>query len=91
MKLQYDFIKDAFLVQQPKLSSGYAGHPGSGPDGETCGSCGCCQEQSGVANRYYKCAWTSTRSEATDLRLKTPACDRWEPEIRNEDETTTTA
>ena len=74
---QTDLLGDPL---QPKLSKGYAGTPGKGPAGETCGSCIYSGRQGGTAGRYYKCHHElarNSRSEATDIRLKTPACEHW--------------
>ncbi len=61
-----------------KLSRGYAGHPGTGPDGETCGSCTHVRLQSNTVRRYYKCGIGNiTRGPGTDIRLKTAACEFW--------------
>lgn len=56
---------------------GYARPPGSGPKGETCGSCACL-----VANvrtrRHWKCGqiqWTF--GAGTDIRRRSPACELW--------------
>lgn len=56
---------------------GYFYHPGTGPAGETCGSCKHCAS----GNRYSKCAlnrarWTHGR--ATDILVRSPACRHWE-------------
>lgn len=56
---------------------GYAGRPGTGPAGETCGGC----EHAVRFGHWSKCGlaqakWTSGR--ATDIRLRAPACERWE-------------
>lgn len=60
---------------------GYARRPGSGPDGETCKTCGhCCKlHRDGWAG--YKCAvirhrWS--RSPATDVALRSPACEAFQ-------------
>jgi hypothetical protein len=54
--------------------------PGTGPLGETCGSCRHAT-QLGGHRTWYKCAkarrlWTN--SVRTDIRLSTPACIGWE-------------
>lgn len=59
---------------------GYAAPLGSGPEGETCGSC---EHAYGIRHSkvYYKCALVkATRGAGTDIRLKWPACSRWEKE-----------
>ncbi len=58
---------------------GYASPPGTGPAGETCGSCNhCARDREG---RYRKCelnraAWT--RGPRTDILARSPACAKWE-------------
>lgn len=60
--------------------AGYAAPPGTGPAGETCGSCVNCRVRTGAVRRFYKCAlmvsaWTHVRD--SDVLLKSPACRRW--------------
>jgi hypothetical protein len=55
---------------------GYFHHPGTGPEGETCGGC----EFATRFRRYAKCAknrarWSHTR--ASDILLTAPACKYW--------------
>lgn len=60
---------------QPK---GNAAPIGSGPTGQTCGSCkhSYCVE---YAKRYHKCRLVkATGGPGTDIRLKWAACSRWE-------------
>lgn len=57
--------------------SGYVAKPGSGPAGETCGSC---QHVVGRGSRFLKCnlaraKWTHTRR--TDILARAPACSKW--------------
>lgn len=57
--------------------NGYASVPGSGPPGETCGSCAFVRKRM----RFHKCKlmchrWTN--SYGTDVLLKSPACRKWE-------------
>ncbi len=57
--------------------SGYAHPPGTGPAGETCGSCKHCWR----SDRFRKCelrkaAWT--HGYATDILARSPACKSWE-------------
>lgn len=59
------------------VPSGYAGLPGRGPEGETCGSC----KHIVRTRKYRKCGlmrprWTNGPS--TDILARTPACSRWE-------------
>jgi len=64
-----------------KNSKAYPAQPGTGPEGETCGSC----EHHHVrvfANRYHKCIlmrdhWTA--GDASDIRVRSPACLEWRP------------
>jgi len=66
---------------QKKLGIGYAGHPGMGPKGETCGSCRHRQWAGRITRRYYKCGHQygyRSFSQASDIKLKTPACEHWE-------------
>jgi hypothetical protein len=55
---------------------GYFYHPGTGPEGETCGSC-----KHRTYGRYIKCElnrarWTHSRG--TDILAGSPACKYWE-------------
>lgn len=61
---------------QPK---GYASQPGTGPSGETCGTCAHLYRNR-LAKTYLKCAlmsriWTGGR--ATDVLARSPACRNW--------------
>jgi hypothetical protein len=68
---------------QPK---GYARPPGTGPAGETCGTCIHCQGTwSGTGKRFNKCdvirfRWTG--GPGTDIRRKSPACAMWEAKTK---------
>ena len=62
----------------PKLKGLYASSPGSGPAGETCGSCAHRVRKPGG---YKKCIlvrahWTN--GAGTDAKSKAPACRHWE-------------
>lgn len=70
--------------RKPTKANGYADKPGSGPEGETCGTCKHCVFKR-MAGSYPKCAvvkesWTS--GTATDIRLKSAACSKWETKYR---------
>jgi hypothetical protein len=57
----------------------YAAVPGSGPAGETCGSCGNLYRRS-LASDYLKCLlvksnWTG--GAGTDVKARAPACKYW--------------
>lgn len=59
----------------------YAALPGTGPAGETCGSCEHCHRA--WNGRYRKCAllrnrWTG--GPGTDIKARSPACAKWEAE-----------
>ena len=57
---------------------GYAAPPGSGPDGETCGSCKHHVVRQ-FAKNYHKCGLTNyTGGAATDIRVRSPACKMWQ-------------
>lgn len=58
---------------------GYYYHPGTGPAGETCGSCAYLDHVR-MANSYPKCGlnrarWTGGRG--SDVLIKSPACKYW--------------
>ncbi len=56
---------------------GYIYHPGTGPEGETCGSC----RHICKGRRWHKCALNKarwTRSRGSDVLVKSPACKYWE-------------
>lgn len=57
----------------------YAGKPGTGPEGETCGSCGHLIRKH-LAKVYRKCGlmerhWTG--GKGTDVLATAPACRNW--------------
>jgi len=63
--------------------NGYAGAPGRGPAGETCGSCAhiCRQGNYSGSKRWLKCAlakgkWTNGRG--SDILARSPACEKWQ-------------
>ena len=60
-------------------ASGNAAPIGSGPDGETCKTCRHAYSVK-YSKRYWKCALVKpTCGLGSDIRLKWPACSRWEP------------
>lgn len=78
-KTQTDAPKRGKHYVEPR---GYAAPPGTGPEGETCGTC-----QHHVINRmsknYHKCElaehrWTGGRG--SDILVRSPACRHWERE-----------
>lgn len=73
--------KTSVRKRVPDMAHAYA--PGSGPPGQTCGTCDKC-----IAKQYnrtfYKCRvmlrhWTKGR--ATDVRKRDAACMAWEPRM----------
>jgi hypothetical protein len=78
---------DLFGVEHPDVlgprKGGYPKPPGSGPAGETCGSCEHYTRVQRGAGVYLKCglmepSWT--RGPGTDIKKKSPACSFWEKE-----------
>jgi hypothetical protein len=58
---------------------GHADRPGTGPDGETCGSCKFLVKKQ-MAKAYTKCELTKktwTGGGGSDIRHKDPACSFW--------------
>lgn len=60
--------------------TGHAWPPGTGPEGETCGSCKHLARKS-MGRVYLKCGlmqavWTG--GAGTDVRARDPACKKWE-------------
>lgn len=67
--------------RKPTPARGYAFTPGTGPEGETCGSCRHIARTSGDARIYIKCGlmrakWT--KGPGSDIRAQSPACKEWE-------------
>ncbi len=68
------------LKRKATMPKGYAAPPGTGPAGETCGSCRHLYRNR-MSKTYLKCElmkahWTG--GAATDIRASSPACKRWE-------------
>lgn len=73
------------ILAQP--ARGHAMPPGSGPDGETCGSCIHLRQmrlprhnRPGASRVYLKCSLMRVRwkrGRKTDVRAKDPACALW--------------
>ncbi len=62
---------------------GYRAPPGTGPEGQTCGTCKFKVRKPGMAGHYLKCllmqnAWTG--GAGTDIKARSPACREWVPE-----------
>lgn len=57
----------------------YAALPGTGPAGETCGSCANLSGHT-MSRRYRKCALTRARwtgGPGSDVKVRSPACSKW--------------
>ena len=57
----------------------YAALPGTGPKGETCGSCDNLASKR-MSRTYHKCFLTRalwTGGGGTDVRVRSPACSKW--------------
>lgn len=58
---------------------GYAARPGTGPPGETCRSCRYSAPHGHGTRTFWKCDLVRpTSGPGTDIRLKSPACARWQ-------------
>lgn len=56
----------------------YAAKPGTGPDGEICRTCSHSYARR-FSKNYWKCGLVpATGGQGTDIRLKSPACSKWE-------------
>lgn len=67
--------------RKPTPAKGYADKPGSGPEGETCGSCQHAERVEYHRKTYRKCGMARnkwTHGTGSDIRLKSPACSLWE-------------
>ena len=63
------------------MARGYAGTPGRGPQGHFCRDCKHAYCRS-FSKRYWKCNLVKpTGGPATDIRLKSPACQFWEAKV----------
>jgi hypothetical protein len=65
--------------RQPRKSA-YAAPPGSGPDGKRCKDCKHARTTAFHSSKvYWKCGLVvSTRGAGTDIRVRAPACKRFE-------------
>ena len=67
-------------VQKGTPAKGYVAMPGTGPVGETCGSCRhmTSHRQGKIWHKcdLYRARWTGGRG--TDVLVRSPACSRWE-------------
>jgi hypothetical protein len=70
-------------------AAGYPAAPGTGPEGETCGSCSHCrmrlftrQRPGARPRKFYKCGanrWAWTHGRESDVLVHSPACRLWAP------------
>lgn len=71
-----------------KKKSGYPAEPGTGPKGETCGTCDNLHSKEMYSGRvFYKCKiltpkWTG--GAGTDVKLRSASCSYWKPKIERE-------
>ena len=63
------------------VPQGHVMHPGSGPEGETCGTCAhAVHFRRSASKAWYKCGLNTGRwtySRFTDIRVSDPACSKW--------------
>ena len=58
--------------------NGYRFPPGSGPAGQTCGTCSHAYRTQHGNGLFWKCELVKpTRGSGTDIRKKSPACSAW--------------
>jgi len=67
--------------RRKEICKGYVMPPGTGPAGETCRTCYHACKVNGGSKDYWKCGlnrhkWSGCA--ASDIRLKSPACRKWE-------------
>jgi ribosomal protein L37AE/L43A len=65
-------------LKRPKIR-GHAAVPGSGPAGETCGTCAHAVVRE-MSKNYWKCGLSKARwtgGAGTDVRKRDPACEKW--------------
>ncbi|HEY0838287.1 MAG TPA: hypothetical protein VGE72_30555 [Azospirillum sp.] len=90
MKDLFDLLPEGVLTPEERRRlyatvprrRGHFGRPGSGPEGETCGTCAHYTSVRHHDKTYPKCgraqaAWT--HGPGSDIRRKDPACHGWEP------------
>lgn len=69
------------IPEPPKTEKkGYAAPPGTGPAGETCGTCGHIYAHDYNSRTYFKCMMGKggyTSGSGSDIRKKSPACMFW--------------
>ena len=86
-KAWLDAHPEFLVAAKAELLKGDRAHPyqlGSGPAGQSCGTCEKLRESSGYRRKYFKCSvmrahWT--RGPGSDIRKKDLACLAWEPKL----------
>lgn len=83
------FGEEVVLVAKPSRKGiqrvrGYAADPGTGPDGETCGTCTHILRVKNWSGRKHwaKCGHPRgyrSHSTASDIKVRAPACLHWGP------------
>ena len=66
----------------PRWHERYAGPPGSGPAGKTCGSCDfkTYSDRHNIPPKHMKCGLVAyTHGDATSIKAGTPACHKYKP------------
>lgn len=81
-------LEDAGKLPVLAADTGYADRPGTGPVGQTCKTCKHATRIT-YARSFYKCAlmerrWTHGKN--TDIKIRSPACSKWEDATANENE-----
>jgi ribosomal protein L37AE/L43A len=66
-------------VDRKQKFKGYADIPGTGPKGETCGTCAhhVIKRMAGTYHKCYLCANIWTGGGATDIKVRAAACSFW--------------
>lgn len=73
-----------FSKRRPTQANGYAAAIGSGPAGETCGTCGNHRVNTmRSGKRFHKCGLTKqTSGPGSDIRVRSAACWRWIGDVK---------
>lgn len=73
------FTRTGKVKRKSAAPQGHAWQPGSGPAGETCGTCKHMVRRH-MARTYIKCGLVKehwTQGSRTDIRARDPACLKW--------------
>lgn len=78
-----DLFGQPIVAAKPVHQHGHAARPGTGPAGETCGTCASIRRVQGGGHTYFKCFliranWS--HGPGTDIRKKDAACSFWKGE-----------